>query len=388
MAELTSLITQDWIYLGSKEWSLIDDFRINLQLFAAEDEGRTEPPSERKRRDEREKGNVPKSPELSSAVVLLSATVLLYLMGEFFIRKSALFMRKYLHFARDPGEFNSESFSLLLKDASWDIFTLLAPLLGVTFVFAVLGNILQVGLLFAPRAMEFRFERLVPNFKRVLPTRQTLFNLGKSLMKVVLIGWVSYIIVSQDFLRIMLTGDMGILQALELVSFSGFKIFIIVGIILLAIAIADFYYQKFEFEESLKQTPSEAKREIKEQVGDGALIARRRQIMRDIVSSNMLQNVPKADVVITNPIHFAVALAFNSSVDAAPKVIAKGEDQLALTIKEIAKKNNVPMVEDRLLAQQLYKLVEVNQEIPFNLYQAVSIVFVNLRKYQTMGGRR
>ncbi len=379
---------QDWIVLKDSNNPIFDDFRINLQLFAAADEGRTEPPSERKRREEREKGNVPKSPELSSAIVLIAASALLYIMGEFFVRKSAIIMRKYLQLARNPGEFNTESFSELLRNASWDMFVILAPLLGVTFVFGILGNVVQVGFLFAPRAIEFRFERLIPNFKKILPTQQTLFNLAKSLMKIVLIGWVSYIVVSKDFLRIMLTGDMGILQALELVSYSGFKIFIIVGIILLVIAVADFYYQKYEFEENLKQTPSEAKREIKEQVGDGALIARRRQIMRDIVSSNMLQQVPSADVVITNPIHFAVALSFNSAVDTAPKVIAKGEDQMALTIKEIAKKNNIPIVEDRLLAQQLYKMVDINQEIPFNLYQAVSIVFVNLRKYKEMAGRR
>lgn len=362
-------------------------FQIDLQLFAAEDEGRTEPASERRRREEREKGNVPKSQELSSSIVLIAASVLLYILGEYFIKRSAIFFRKYFHFARDPGEFSSESFGELLRHASTDIFWLLAPILGITFLFGIVGNIVQVGFLFAPRAMEFRFDRIRPNFKRVLPTRQTLFNLAKSLLKVVLIGWVSYIIVAKDFLKLLLLGDMGIVQAMSLVGFSGFKIFAIIGLILFIISIADYFYQKYEYEESLKQTPSEAKREMKEQGGDGAMIARRRQLMRDMLNSNMLQSVPKADVVITNPIHFAVALSFRSGIDTAPRVIAKGEDQMALTIKEKAKKSGVPIVEDRLLAQQLYKSVELNQEIPSNLYQAVSLVFRNLKKYQEMVGR-
>lgn len=373
-----------WIHSNDPDFALVLSRSFDLQLFAAEDEGRTEPASERKRQEEREKGNVPKSQEMSSAVVLIAASVLIYIMGEYFIKKSAGILRKYFHFARDPGDFHAEAFANLIKDASWDLFTLLAPLLAVTFIFGIAGNIFQVGLMFAPRAMEFRFERLKPNFKRVLPTRQTLFNLAKSLTKVALIGWVSYIIIAHDFLRLLLLGDMGLLQALSMIGYSGFKIFTIIGIILFMISIADFYYQKYEFEENLKQTPSEAKREMKEQSGDGALIARRRQIMRDMVNSNMLQNVPKADVVITNPVHFAVALSFQTGTDAAPRVVAKGEDQMALTIKDIARKNNIPMVEDRLLAQQLYKIVDINQEIPQNLYHAVSIVFRSLNKYREL----
>lgn len=384
---MISFTDNRWIHSDDPDFALVLSRSFDLQLFAAEDEGRTEPGSDRKRQEEREKGNVPKSQEMGSAIVLIAASVLIYIMGDYFIKTSAGILRKYFHFARDPGEFQTEAFASLIKDASWDLFTLLSPLLAVTFLFGIAGNIFQVGLMFAPRAMEFRFERLKPNFKRVLPTRQTLFNLAKSLTKVALIGWVSYIIIAHDFLRLLLVGDMGLLQALSMIGYSGFKIFIIIGIILFIISIADYYYQKYEFEENLKQTPSEAKREMKEQSGDGALIARRRQIMRDMVNSNMLQNVPKADVVITNPIHFAVALSFQSGKDTAPRVVAKGEDQMALTIKDIARKNNIPMVEDRLLAQQLYKIVEINQEIPQNLYHAVSIVFKSLSKYRELVGR-
>jgi len=362
------------------------EFVFSLQLHAAEDEGRTEPASERRRQEEREKGNVPKSQELGSAIVLISAGILIYLMGEYLVRHSVSLFRKYFQHAASSDSFLTEDFASLMKEAAWDMFLLIAPLFGITFLFGILGSIVQVGLLFAPRALEFRFERLRPNFKRVLPTRQTLFNLAKSILKVVIIGWVSYIIVSQDFLRLILIGDMGFLQALGLVGFTGFKILIIIGLILFVIAIADYYYQRYEYEESIKQTPSEAKREIKEQFGDAALVARRRQIMRDIVNSNMLRNIPQADVVITNPIHFAVALQFRSGIDNAPRVIAKGQDQMALTIKEIAKKNDVPVVEDRLLAQQLYRLVDIGEEIPQNLYQAVSVVFRSLKKFKEMAG--
>ncbi|WP_061243793.1 EscU/YscU/HrcU family type III secretion system export apparatus switch protein [Leptospira interrogans] len=359
------------------------DFKIDLQLFAAEDEGRTEPGSERRRREEREKGNVPKSPELPAAVVLLAGVILVYLMGEYFFMRTYYILRKYIHGVGLRTDMSSESVTELLKNASTDLFTLLWPLLGITLVGAIIGNVAQVGFIFTPRALSFNFSRIRPNFKKVLPTRQTLFNLGKSLAKVGLIAWVSYIIISKDFFPILLSGEMGLEQAVALVMNSSFKIFLIVGIILLAISIVDYLYQRYEYEESLKMTPSEAKREAKESDGDRSLQARRRQLARDMMNKRkMLAKVPEADVVITNPTHFAVALEYKPGIHKAPIVIAKGVDDFALLIIRIARENGVPTVEDRLQARGLYEEVELGAEVPQQFYRAIATILSRLESFR------
>ncbi|EMO41276.1 flagellar biosynthesis protein FlhB [Leptospira noguchii serovar Autumnalis str. ZUN142] len=362
---------------------LTADFKIDLQLFAAEDEGRTEPGSERRRREEREKGNVPKSPELPAAVVLLAGVILVYLMGEYFFMRTYYILRKYIHGVGLRTDISSESVTELLKNASTDLFTLLWPLLGITLVGAIIGNVAQVGFIFTPRALSFNFSRIRPNFKKVLPTRQTLFNLGKSLAKVGLIAWVSYIIISKDFFPILLSGEMGLEQAVALVMNSSFKIFLIVGIILLAISIVDYLYQRYEYEESLKMTPSEAKREAKESDGDRSLQARRRQLARDMMNKRkMLAKVPEADVVITNPTHFAVALEYKPGIHKAPIVIAKGVDDFALLIIRIARENGVPTVEDRIQARGLYEEVELGAEVPQQFYRAIAAILSRLESFR------
>ncbi|EQA70820.1 EscU/YscU/HrcU family type III secretion system export apparatus switch protein [Leptospira noguchii] len=361
----------------------VADFKIDLQLFAAEDEGRTEPGSERRRREEREKGNVPKSPELPAAVVLLAGVILVYLMGEYFFMRTYYILRKYIHGVGLRTDISSESVTELLKNASTDLFTLLWPLLGITLVGAIIGNVAQVGFIFTPRALSFNFSRIRPNFKKVLPTRQTLFNLGKSLAKVGLIAWVSYIIISKDFFPILLSGEMGLEQAVALVMNSSFKIFLIVGIILLAISIVDYLYQRYEYEESLKMTPSEAKREAKESDGDRSLQARRRQLARDMMNKRkMLAKVPEADVVITNPTHFAVALEYKPGIHKAPIVIAKGVDDFALLIIRIARENGVPTVEDRIQARGLYEEVELGAEVPQQFYRAIATILSRLESFR------
>lgn len=216
-------------------------YEIDLQLFAAADEGRTEPPSERRRREEKEKGNVPKSNEVASTLVLLGGTGVLFVLGDTFIRNTAIFIKKYLPMGMKLDRFGAEEFRVILAGVSRDFFNLLWPILAITLVFAIVGNVVQVGFMFSPRALSFRFDRISPNFKRVLPNRQTLFNLVKSLAKVVLIGVISYVLISGDFLKVLLTGNMGMMQAITLITYSGFKIMMAAGLLLLGIAVADFF---------------------------------------------------------------------------------------------------------------------------------------------------
>jgi len=360
----------------------LHDRPLDLQLFAAEDEGRTEPPSERRRREEEEKGNVPKSNELPAAIVLLAGIVFVYFTGKYIFFKSSLLIQKYFHMVQSVTDFQPESFAVVMKDASWDMLMLIGPVLGVTFIAGIAGSILQVGFMFTPKALSMNFGRIKPDFKKVLPTRQTMFNLGKSLLKVMLIGWVSYFIAANDFFEILLTGNMGLLEATRLVGMASFKIFLAIGILLLAIGIGDFYYQKFEYEESLKMTPSEAKQEAKEQEGDRAILQRRRQLAREMAQKGMIQKVPTADVVITNPTHFAVALSYDPSRHEAPVVVAKGADELALLIRRIARQNDIPIVENRVQARMLYEEVEVDEPIPAKFFEAISVILSRLDKFK------
>lgn len=358
-------------------------FHIDLQLFAsAEDEGRTEEPSERRRREEREKGNVPRSTELPQAIVLLASVLAFALFSGFFFKKSFLMFGRYFTTASRMERFGIEELNNLFRNAVDDIFILLLPVAGVAFLFAIAGNIVQVGFLFAPRALAFNFNKIVPNLKRVLPSRQTFFNLGKSLLKVLIVGWISYIIISMDFYKILMTGDLGIKGALKLLSIASLKIFLVSGILFFGISILDFYYQRYEFEESLKMTPSEAKQELKETEGDKTYLNRRRQMVREFIRKGMLQRVPKADVVVVNPTHYSVALSYDPNIHYAPVVVAKGVDELALLIRNLAKKHNVPIIEDKLTARLLYEEVEVDQTIPAKFFRAVSVIIAKLDKYR------
>ena len=361
---------------------LQNELLIDLQLFAAEDEGRTEEGSERRRKEEREKGNVPKSQELPAALILIASVLTLFLLGNYFFTKSFAMFKKYLENIHAYSTFGSEELSVLFRSATDDIFTLLFPVLGIAFIFGITGNVVQVGFLFSTRAISVNFSKIVPNFKRVLPTRQTLFNLLKALAKVILVGWVSYIIISYDFLTVLKSGELGIKNALILIGRTSMKIFLIMGMLFLAISILDYYFQKSEFEDSIKMTPSEAKQELKETDGDKAILNRRRNMVREFIRKGMLQRIPKADVIIVNPTHFSVALEYKPEIHSAPIVTAKGMDEMALLIRRLAKKYEIPIIEDRITARMLYDEVEVDEEIPAKFFRAVSIIISRLDKYR------
>ncbi|MCB1157675.1 MAG: flagellar type III secretion system protein FlhB [Leptospiraceae bacterium] len=360
----------------------LNPFVIDLQLFSAEDEGRTEEPSDRRRKEEREKGNVPRSQELPGAVVLLASVIAFYFFGKHLFINAVAIITRYFGNFKDYDSFTAESFANLMKVGALDVITLVLPALMITLVAAIVGNVVQVGFLFTPKAVGFNFKKIIPNFKKVLPTRQTIFNLIKSLAKVVLIGWISYIIISFDFLDLLLLGQMGIKEAMQLIFFSSFKLFFFIGIFLVIIGIADFFYNKYEYEENLKITPSEAKREHKEAEGDKTLLNRRRNMMREFIRKGMLQKVKTADVVIVNPTHFSVALSYDPKVHDAPVVVAKGMDEFALMIRRIAKNNNVPIIEDRMQARMLYDEAELDMPIPVKFFRAVSLIIARLDKYR------
>lgn len=358
--------------------------RYDLQRFAAEDEGRTEDPTERRQREEREKGNVPKSQDVTSSAVLIGTVIALFFFGTYMLRMISGVFQNYL--GMDFGAIGNLSVEEVRAEAMhifWYSAVIVAPIGIAAFVMAIVGSVSQFGLLFTLQPLAVKLERMIPDFKRILPVRRTMVNLLKIIVQVILISAVSYILIVDDYLPMLKTANMGLTQAITLFAWVAFKLLVVAALILFALAVPDFFYQRFEYMENLKMTVSEARRERKDEEGDPMIRQRQRERAYDLRRQRkMLDEVPGADVIVTNPTHFAVALKYDAAVAQAPLVIAKGADNLAFQIRKIARDNRVPIQENPQLARVLYAEVEIGQEIPETLYRVVSLVFARLDRFR------
>ncbi len=364
---------------------------FDLQLFAAEDEGRTEEPTEKKLREAREKGQVAKTQELAqSAVILLSFIVIVFLAAwiyDIFARMTKYYMTSFSTFSLTQSSLLREFLRISIESAM-----VLGPIFAAAVAAAILGNVIQVGFQFSAHPLRFDPSKLkfdpATVMKRVFFSKQIAMNLLKTIIKVVAIGFVAYLVIVNDYDDIVRTPDVSVAAALTIIAITSLKVILFSAVILLALSIPDYFFQKREFIESLKMTKQELKEEWKETVGDPHVRARLREMQREIVMKNMIREVPKADVVITNPTHYAAALRFDSLTMEAPQLIAKGTDSMALRIREIAKQNDIFMVENRPLAQELCKRLEVGDFIPPDLFYAVSLVYSELYRQGRFNFRR
>ncbi len=365
-------------------WLLSDDLNelsFDLQLFAAEDEGRTEEPTERKIKEARDKGQVAKTQEFpQSAVVILSISTVLALSSMIYDTTADItkyYISSFSTMQITELSIRKDFFFALMQGAK-----VLAPIFLVASLAAIFGNVLQVGWLFTTHPLKFDMSKLKfgPStiMKKIFFSKQIAMNLFKSIFKVFVIGFVSYLVVSADFEDILKTTDVSITASLKLILMSGFKIIVWTSVTLIALAIPDFIFQKSEHKESLKMSKQEVKEEMKESSGDPQLKAKLREMQRDIAMKNMIHEVPKADVVVTNPTHFAIALKYDTTVMEAPMVIAKGLDSMALRIREVARENGIEMIENRPLAQEMYKRVEIGDVVPADLFSAVALIYKEL----------
>lgn len=358
-------------------------FRFNLQLFAAEDEGRTEEPTEKKLRDAREKGQVARTPELPQSIVVIFGFLVIFFLGSWIyhiiVRMMSFYMDSFSGFVLTERSILNELYRL-----SWECSKILLPIFTVSFIAALLGNIAQVGFMFSTHPLKLDWKRIkfdpATIFKKVIFSKQIGMNLFKSLFKVISIGIVAIIIIKSDYDVIMKTPDISIGLAFKSVAMIALKVILYTSILLLILSIPDYIFQKSEFIESLKMTKQELKEELKETVGDPYIRSRLREMQRQITMRNMIRDVPQADVVVTNPTHFAVALQYDNVTMEAPKVIAKGIDSMALRIRQIARENDILIVENRPLAQELYTRLDIGSIIPEELFYTVSLVYAELYK--------
>ena len=378
---------KDFANWDSCKWQL-DVFQklpivpFHLQRFAAEDEGRTEKPSDRLLREERQKGNVAKSSEIVSSTVLLANITVLFFTGLYMIYELTLLFQKSfsLNFADLGSELNSEFLKSLFVNALTSVAKILSPMLIAAVLMGIIANVAQVGFLFTAHPLVINFQRLVPKFERVLPNSKTAFALLRTIFQVTCIGLAAYAILSIEIVSVLQTSDMGLREVLTAYAIVVIEILFAVAILLVFLAIPDFFFQKHVHTEKLKMTLPEAQRESKEQEAHPQLRLRQREhsyaLLKDY--QQVIKEVPKADVVITNPTHYAVALLFHPETDDAPVVVAKGVNHLAWVIRNLAKKHGVLIEENVQLARTLYRDVEVGREIPETLYRVISIIFQRL----------
>ncbi|ACN82846.1 flagellar biosynthesis protein FlhB [Brachyspira hyodysenteriae] len=349
-----------------------------LTLFAApEDEGRTELPTERKKRKAREEeGRVVNSAEINQTLVLAVSIAVIALLTTYFTHTVAQFFITVLNkISNADASINNTAYTDMLLE----IFVLLAKTAGIIMAVAL---VVGVGVNLAQTQFLFTTKKLKPNFKRIAPTwsnfkervfisSQNLMNLAKILFKMIVISLLTFTTIYGKRTELFNMINMGLSQAMNLFFFIVLEMLAKVIIFMIIVSAFDYFFQKRQYINSLKMTKHEMKEEFKEMEGDPLVKSQLQEMARKIVSRTMLKSVPEADVVITNPTHFAVALKYENG-DYAPIVTAKGADHIALKIKEIARQNDVQIVENKPLARELYYNVELGQYIPEKLFHVVS----------------
>jgi len=360
----------------------------NLQWFAKDGEGgeKTEPATAKKLKDARDEGKVAKSRELNSAfdliVLFLCLKIFVSFVGEKFIDIFSYIYENMPDFVKiNEGGLSVQAVAGLIASVTLKSLLIMLPFMAFGFVVTLLVSIVQVGWKVSTKPMKPELSKLNPlnGFKRIF-SKDSLFELVKSILKIVIIIYIAYTSIKDNANDLFALYDLGLNQAVALVGTLIINTGIKISIVYLVIGLADFIHQKHKFNEDMKMTKQEVKDEYKNTEGDPQIKGRQRRKMQEVSQKRMMQDVPKADVVITNPTHFAVALKYEAKVSSAPVVLAKGEDYLAQKIKEVARENKIEIVENKPLARMLYHNVDVGAEIPPELYQAVAEVLAAVYK--------
>ncbi len=363
--------------------------KYNLQFFADGPGGeKTEPATQKKLSDARKKGQVAKSREVANAFGLLALFLLIKLwVGSLGIQFLELFNLTYNKIPEMVIQWNGflsyKDIISMLQNMIIQVVILLAPAFIVAFAVSFISEIMQVKWEMSPEALKPKFSKLSPisGFKRIF-SANSIVELIKSLAKIFLIGYICYDYVVKNQERLFILYDTPLLQAVQMVADMVVSMGIRITLVYMVLALADFVYQKFKFNKDMRMTKQEVKDEYKQQEGDPKVKGRIRQKMQEVSRRRMMQSLPTADVVITNPTHYAVAIKYDPEVADAPLVLAKGADYLAAKIKEVAKENKIEIVENKPLARMLYANVEVGQAVPPELYQAVAEVLAYVYKLQ------
>ncbi len=328
--------------------------------------------------DSREKGQVAKSQDVTTAGVLLLGTLIVYVFGPNIAMSLRGFMTTVLHNAAFY-QITDSNVTFYFNALIGFLVKILLPILLLVFTVTFLGEVSQVGIKFATKKFTegLQWKQIFNPFsglKKIFFSSRSIFELGKSLAKIFILGLVVYSVLNGQDEEIVALLQKPFTETANYMFALSFELAIKVGIVYIVIAVADFYYQRWRFAEDMKMTKKEVKEENKQTEGDPQVKSRLRGLMRQRMRKMMLNKVQEADVVITNPTHYAVALKYKQGQLGAPILIAKGADYLAKQIREIANRSDVPIVEDPPLCRMVYHNVELDQEIPEELFKAVAQV--------------
>ncbi|OBZ18369.1 flagellar biosynthesis protein FlhB [Bacillus sp. FJAT-27264] len=358
-------------------------YKLDLQHFGGE---KTEKATPKKRQEARKKGQVAKSAELSGAVVLLSAVLSLSMFGGYMKER---FMTLYMDIFQNRmlQEISPENVMKMFSGYGVQVLLLLAPLFGVTFFMALVSNIMQVGFMASGQGLTPKFSKINPikGFKNIFSMR-SLVEFLKSILKLLLIAYLVYSTLWGQKRNIMSLSHIDTEGIFKFVAKLTMTLGLKIGAVLMVMAFFDYMYQKYEHEKSLKMSKQDIKDEYKKMEGDPLIKGKIRERQRRMAMQRMMQEVPKADVIITNPTHFAVALKYDGSMMEAPQIIAKGQDYVALRIRELAKEHGVVTMENKPLARALFQRAEIGDTVPADLFQAVAEVLAYV--YKLKGKKR
>lgn len=348
---------------GSAAWSI---------YFAGKEE-KTEPATPHRKQEARKKGQVGKSADLSAAVVIISVLLVLYSIRGYYGGNISTFLQ-YILSREMNTPLNSAQIIVLYKMVLLLFLKVLAPIMGAVIVFAIAGNLMQIGFLLSFEAIKPKLSHINPieGFKRIF-SKRAFFEFFKTILKVLVIGLVVFNLGKKAYPQLIALSSISLLKSADYIVKLIFRIMITASVTFFFIAALDFVYQKWEFSRSLRMSVDEVKKEFKQTEGDPQIKAQIRAKQRMMSMNRMMQSVPEATVVVTNPTHLAVVLKYDDTME-APQIVAKGAGYVAQRIKEKAAEHNIPLVEDKPLAQSLFKTAEIGDFVPVELYQAVAEV--------------
>lgn len=343
---------------------------FDLQLF---NEEKTEEATPKRKEEARNKGQVAHSIELNSAFILLVAFFTLKVVGSFIYEELTGYMR--LIFSNlSTTDFTINSIQVLFLNGSVVLLKTALPVMFAILVTALVVNFVQVGFVFSLEPLLPQLDRLNPisGFQRLF-SKRSLVELFKSLFKIAVIGYFIYRFISKETVELPNLIETELIDSLQFVAALILDLAFQISAVMIILAALDYLYQGWEYRESIKMTKHEVKQEFKQSEGDPQIKAKIKERQRAMAMRRMMQEVPKADVIVTNPTHFAIALKYEKSM-AAPMIVAKGQDFMAQRIKETAKEYRVAIVENKPLARALYSATEIGDSVPPELYKAVAEV--------------
>ena len=364
--------------------------QYDLQWFAKEGGEKTEPATEKKLSDARKEGQVAKSKETSTAVGLLvlflALKVFVGTMGREFIENFSFVYSQLSDYTKHPeGVIEARDFCVLINSMMLRMLIILLPIMGIGLVAGFIVELVQVKWKPTAKPLQPKFSKLNPlkGIKRIF-SKEKLFELLKSVIKLLMIGYVVYSTLIDQIPTLFLLYDIKLIEAIKTFGNMAINLGIKISAFYCIIGAADYMYQKWKFAEDMKMTKQEVKDEWKNAEGDPEIKGKQKQRMREASRRRMMAAIPQADVVITNPTHFAVALKYDPDRFDAPYVLAKGEDFLAQRIREEAANFGIEIVENRPLARMLYYNVDLGAQIPQELYATVAeILAVIYNKRET-----